>query len=393
MEIKISMSAFRITALDNNKARAPADRHGTAPRSVYTLFGAIPSDRTMAQTPQQDGNSGYGLEAKVRALRDPATYPEAPRAIEARETHMSWVFLTEHHVYKLKKPVRYDFLDFSTLKKRRADCDAEVRLNRRFAPDVYLGIVALTADARSTLRLNGEGEAIEWLVKMRRLPAEHMLDQRIRAGCLDNAEIRRVALRLADVYRQCTPVMSDAGAYRARFAAAIELNRRELARPEFNLPAAIIAAAHTAQVSFLAHDAALLDARVAAGSIVEGHGDLRPEHVCLEPVAIIDCLEFNREFRIVDPADELAFLAMECAYLGAPDAGELLASTCLAAIGDQPPARLVTFYKLFRAMMRARLAIWHVHELEPKDWPKWRQSAQTYLALAAAYARDLAARG
>jgi len=200
----------------------------------------------MAQTPQQDGNAGYGLEAKVRALRDPATYPEAPRAIEARETHMSWVFLTEHHVYKLKKPVRYDFLDFSTLEKRRADCEAEVRLNRRFAPDVYLGIVALTADARGALRLNGEGEAIEWLVKMRRLPAGHMLDQRIRAGRLDNAEIRRVALRLADVYRLCVAETSDAGAYRARFAAAIELNRRELARPEFNLPAAIIAAAHTA---------------------------------------------------------------------------------------------------------------------------------------------------
>jgi len=143
----------------------------------------------MAQTPQQDDNSGYGLEAKVRALRDPATYPEAPRAIEVRETHMSWVFLTERHVYKLKKPVRYDFLDFSTFEKRRADCEAEVRLNRRFAPDVYLGIVALTADAHGALRLNGEGEAIEWLVKMRRLPDEHMLDQRIRAGRLDNAEI------------------------------------------------------------------------------------------------------------------------------------------------------------------------------------------------------------
>ena len=348
----------------------------------------------MAQTPQQDGNSGYGLVAKVRALRDPDTYPEVPRAIEARETHMSWVFLTEHHAYKLKKPVRYDFLDFSTLEKRRADCEAEVRLNRRFAPDVYLGIVALTADARGTLRLDGDGEAIEWLVKMRRLPDEHMLDQRIRAGRLDNAEIRRVALRLADFYRQCAPVKSDAGAHRARFAAAIELNRRELARPEFNLPAATIAATHAAQVSFLAHDTALLDARVAAGRIVEGHGDLRPEHVCLEPEpAIIDCLEFNREFRILDPADELAFFAMECAYLGAPDAGELLASTCLAAMGDSPPARLVTFYKLFRAMMRVRLAIWHVRELEPKDWPKWQRSAQNYLALADTYARDLAARG
>jgi aminoglycoside phosphotransferase family enzyme len=360
---------------------------------VYTVQETPPT-RTMTQTPQPENTSGYGLEAKVRALSDPANYPEAPRTLEAHETHMSWVFLTEHHAYKLKKPVRYDFLDFSTLEKRHADCEAEVRLNRRFAPDVYLGVVALTVDANGSLRLDGNGKPIEWLVKMRRLPAVHMLDQRIRAGHLDNAEIRQVARRLAEIYRQCEPQTFAAGAYRARFAAAIELNRRELARPEFDLPSAAMAAAHAAQVDFLAHDAALLDARVASNRIVEGHGDLRPEHVCLEPVpVIIDCLEFNREFRIVDPADELAFLAMECASLGAPDAGELLASTCLAAMGDQPPARLVTFYKLFRAMMRARLAIWHLHELQPKDWTKWRQSAQTYLALAEAYARELTARG
>jgi aminoglycoside phosphotransferase family enzyme len=348
----------------------------------------------MAQSPQYYDDTAHRLADKVRLLRDPSTYPESPRTVEARETHMSWVFLTERHAYKLKKPVRYDFLDFSTLEKRRTDCEEEVRLNRRLAPDVYLGTVALTVDAGGAMRLGGDGEVVEWLVKMRRLPAEHMLDERIRAGRLDNAELRRVALRLAAFYRQCAPATIDAGAYRAQFAEAIELNRRELSRPEHDLPGDPIAAAHAAQVDFLADDAGLLDARVSAGRIVEGHGDLRPEHVCLAPeAAVIDCLEFNRALRIVDPADELAFLAMECAYLGAPDAGELLASASLAAMGDEPPTRLVTFYKLFRATMRARLAIWHVHELEPRHWPRWRQSAQAYLALAEAYARALAARG
>lgn len=346
----------------------------------------------MALTRQTDGNIDFGLEAKVRALRDAASYPGAPRAIEARETHMSWVFLTEHHAYKLKKPVRYDFLDFSTLEKRRADCEEEVRLNRRLAPDVYLGIVALTVDARGSLRLDGDGEAVEWLVKMRRLPAAHMLDECIRAGHVDPAALQRVALRLSGFYRQCPPALSDAGAYRARLADAIELNRRELARPEFGLPAATIGAAHAALTAFLADDAALLDARVSAGRIVEGHGDLRPEHICLEPEpAIIDCLEFNREFRIVDPADELAFLAVECACLGAPEIGEQLLAACLTAMGDAPPARLLTFYKLFRATMRARLAIWHVQELKPDAWPRWQRSARAYLTLAAGYAHRLAA--
>jgi aminoglycoside phosphotransferase family enzyme len=347
----------------------------------------------MNETRQRDETSGVGLDAKVRALRCPAAYPETPRTIEARETHMSWVFLTEHHAYKLKKPVRYDFLDFSTLAKRRASCEAEVRLNRRLAPDVYLGAVALARDARGILRLGADGEPVEWLVKMRRLPAEHMLDRRLRAGRVDDAEIRRVALRLADFYRHCAPAGIEVGTYRARIAGAIELNRRELARPQFDLPAAGIAALHAAQSDFLAHDGALLDARVSAARILEGHGDLRPEHICLAPEpAIIDCLEFNRDFRLVDPADELAFLAMECAYLGAPERGELLAHTCLAALGERPPARLFAFYRLFRATMRARLAICHVIDLPRQDWPKWRESALRYLALAGQYAGTLATR-
>jgi aminoglycoside phosphotransferase family enzyme len=348
----------------------------------------------MAQTLQLDGNGDYGLDAKVRALRDVATYPEAPRAVEARETHMSWVFLTDDHAYKLKKPVRYDFLDFSTLEKRRVDCEEEVRLNRRLAPEVYLGTVALTIDENGVIRLGGDGNPIEWLVKMRRLPEMHMLDRRIRRGNIASAEMRRVALRLADFYRHCAPIRIDAPGYCRRFADAIELNRRELSRPEFDLPAAIVANAYAAQFTFLARERALLEARVAAGRIVEGHGDLRPEHICLAPEpVVIDCLEFSYELRTVDPADELAFLAMECAYLGAPGPGELLASTCLAAIGDAPPPALVAFYKLFRATMRARLAIWHVHELVRDDWPKWQQSARAYLALADEYARTLSASG
>jgi len=348
----------------------------------------------VAQTLQLDGSNDYGLDFKVRALRDAATYPQGPHAVEARETHMSWVFLTEQHAYKLKKPVRYEFLDFSTLEKRRFDCEEELRLNRRLAPNVYLDVVPLAVDERGAVRVEGVGTPIEWLVKMRRLPDEQMLDRRIRRGRIDSEEIRRVALRLADFYRSCARIDIDAETYLGRFANAIELNRRELARPEFDLPAATIASVYATQLTFLARESALLEARVAASRIVEGHGDLRPEHICLalQP-AVIDCLEFSPELRTVDPADELAFLAMECAHLGAAGIGEWLTSNCLAAMGDAPPPRLVTFYRLFRATMRARLAIWHVHELVRDDWPKWQQSARAYLALADEYSRALATSG
>src|SRR5690606_17535290 len=146
------------------------------------------------------------LAAKVHWLQQPATYPHAPQRIDAIETHMSWVFLADEYVYKLKKPVRRDFLDFSTLEARHRNCEEELRLNRRLAPEVYLNVVPLTIDAAGTVRLGGQGEVLDWLVRMRRLPAECMLDYAIRHGTVRDDEIRRLALRLAEFYAASAPI-------------------------------------------------------------------------------------------------------------------------------------------------------------------------------------------
>jgi len=345
----------------------------------------------MASTPPQDRQTMIAIEAKVGLLRRPDAYPDAPGRVDVVETHMSWVFLTDRYAYKMKKPVRYDFLDFSTLALRQRDCEEEVRLNRRFAPDVYLGTVPLSVDAHGNLHLGGAGEVVEWLVKMRRLPAERMLDHMIRQRSLQEADVGRVAMLLARFYRGCPPVELSGEQYRTGISSAMELNLRELSVPEYALPQRLIEQLHAAQSSFIGRDAGLFDARVAAGKIVEGHGDLRPEHVCLTPVpVIIDCLEFNRRLRIVDPADELAFLAMECERLGAPRVGDWLFQSYAQVTHDQPAARLVYFYKSFRACLRARFAIAHVRELEKKDWPKWQHSAAEYLRLAEGYCARLA---
>jgi len=332
------------------------------------------------------------LAAKVAVLRDPGTYPEKPARVDAVETHMSWVFLTDRYAYKLKKPVRYDFLDFSTLALRRHNCEEEVRLNRRLAPDVYLGTLPLTVDAQGGMRLGGEGEPIEWLVQMRRLPATRMLDAMIRQHALREADIDNLALLLAQFYRACPAVALSAEAYRAGLEAAIGLNRAELSPPAYDLPRDLIATVHDAQAGFLRRHAALFDARVAAGKIIEGHGDLRPEHICLlAPPVVIDCLEFSRRLRLVDPVDELAFLAMECERLEAPVVGERLLHTYTQVTHDRPAAALVSFYMSFRAGLRARFAIAHLRELDAKDWPKWRQIAGEYLRLAARYVGQFSA--
>jgi predicted phosphoribosyltransferase/aminoglycoside phosphotransferase family enzyme len=330
------------------------------------------------------GASAHGIEAKVAFLRRPEAYPEKPRAVEAVETHMSWVFLTERHAYKLKKPVHYDGLDFRTPELRRLDCEEELRLNRRLAEDVYLGIVPLTVDRDGTLELEGAGEPIDWLVHMRRLPAERMLDGLIRRARIEEAEVRPAALRLAHFYARARPVEITGPAYRGRLEEGVREDERELREPRYGLARDRVTALARAQLAFLERHPALFDVRAREGRIVEGHGDLRPEHICLTRTpAIIDCLEFSRELRILDPADELAFLALECERLGAAVVGRWFLDSYSRVTGDEPPEALLRFHRTYRALRRAKIAVWHLRDPDVRDPGRWSERARRYLELAA----------
>jgi aminoglycoside phosphotransferase family enzyme len=341
----------------------------------------------MSIEPVAVGACDVSLEDKVAFLRQPQAYAERPRRVATVETHMSWVFLSDRHAYKLKKPVRYDFLDFSTLEARRLDCDEEVRLNRRLAADVYLEIVALTIDPQGKLCLGGAGPPIDWLVKMRRLPSRRMLDQAIKAGSVERADIQAVARKLSEFYKSLPPVGIGLSAYRRRLEGDVRSNLEELTQPRYRLPASKTRRIATKQLEFLGRHGELFDERVRAGRIVEAHGDLRAEHVCLEaePV-IIDCLEFKREFRLLDPADELAFLALDCERLGAAWVRPVLFDTYGEVTGDDVPASLIAFYGSCRALLRAKIALWHLREPDARKPTVWPRLARRYLKLAEAYA-------
>jgi aminoglycoside phosphotransferase family enzyme len=322
------------------------------------------------------------LESKVAYLRQASTYPQPCFRVEAVETHMSWVFLTERHAWKLKKPVRYDYLDFSTPAARRFFCDEEVRLNRRLAPFTYLGVVPLGVDNADHLCID-DGTAVDWLVKMRRLPMQHMLDYAIQHGDANLHDMTALARRLGRFYSACAPIAFDVASYRQRFLDDIARNLAELRAPAYQLPLEHIETIGQAQINFLQDHTELLGQRINVGKIVEGHGDLRPEHVCLHPsIAIIDCLEFSRELRIIDAIDELGFLALECERLGAPELGRQLLSAYCEATGDCPDAILLNFYQSFRACLRARIAIRHLNEEKFRYSAEWRRRTLDYLELA-----------
>lgn len=332
------------------------------------------------------------LAEKVAFLSDGANYPHRPASVTPRETHMSWVFLAGDLVFKLKKPVRYPFLDFSTLARRRHFAEEELRLNRRLAARVYLGLHALTAStAPAGLALDGAGPPVEWLVEMRRLPDALFLDHRIESGTASPADIARVAEVLAGFYQTQPAVEICADAYLARFAAEQAETGRVLADPVFAFDGNRVARILRTAEDALARVEPLMAERVAAGRIVDGHGDLRPEHVCLsDPPVVIDCLEFNPALRRVDPFEEIVLLGLGCARLGADRVLGDMASRISAALADAPPPELLVFHWRYRALLCARLALLHLVEPEPRTPERWRPLAWRYVELAEQAERYLA---
>ncbi len=324
------------------------------------------------------------LDGKVAFLSRPESYPHRPATVEAKETHMSWVFLAGDHVYKLKKPVSYPFLDFSTLAARQRNCREEVRLNARLAEDVYLGVMPLRATAAGGMSLETGGEVVDWLVHMRRLPADRMLDILIAGAHVNRTGIEHAADKLAQFYASSPAQEVTASWVMARFAAEHDQDARLLTDRRFAVDGARTAEAIGAMRSALHAVAPLIEARAAAKVYVEGHGDLRPEHVCLlEKPVFIDCLEFNRDLRILDPFDEIAYLGVECDRLGAAWIGEVFLSAAHHRLAVPAPRSLILFYRAARALLRARLALAHLIEPNPRTSEKWEPRARQYIGLAA----------
>lgn len=329
------------------------------------------------------------LKAKVGFLSRPTSYAEATSGVEPVETHMAWVFLTDRHAWKLKKPVRHDFLDFSTLELRQADGEREVELNRRLAPHVYLGVVPLFADSDGQLKpVEGpvaegkeRGEVVDWLVKMRRLPAEAALDHCIQTNSLRDGWIEKLAQRLTEFYRRAPRAPLSREEYRQRLRQSVQADAKALREVPPPLPADRIERISLWMLRLIDDEPALFDQRIDQHRVVEAHGDLRPQHVYLvEPVpVIIDCLEFNADFRLLDPLDELTFFVLECERLGAGWVGHGVREFYQRAADDQPPPQLLDFYIRLRGLLRAKLAIWHTMDDTVDHHERWIERAKWYL--------------
>ena len=335
------------------------------------------------------------LPALIAAMSRPEFYPERPKRVELIQTHISCVFLAGEVVYKIRKPVRFAFLDYSTLKQRYHFSQEEVRLNRRLAPSVYLGVFPILyqgdgfALGEQVSSLGGPKVA-EYAVKMRRLPDDRILERLVRENRAGKDDMARIADKLAEFHASAAADHACTyGAPTATWQAVLgnieecescvgeTLSRREFQRIEDFLR------------RFMETHKDLLRERMAQGRVREGHGDLRCEHICLEDgIIVFDCLEFSERLRYCDVASDLAFLAMDLDRMEAPGLADKLVAAYAARTGDKALSELMRFYKCHRAAVRGKVETLKSHEAEVphQERERSRELAQTCFRLAHHYA-------
>ncbi len=326
---------------------------------------------------------GHPHPSRRAALMHPETYGlNAGTPIGVIDTTMNCVFLTPEHAYKLKTPQFDSDFDAPALAQRRRNCALEVRLNRRLATGVYQGVSLLCARPDGALRIDTSGRPVDCLVRMQRLPHTATLEAHIATD--QPPDPSAVLEPLLALYATAPRLRQPSG-----YPLALQNRVRRLYHALQGVHSLVAAPDTVRLVAEFEHQVTQCGSemveRASAGRVVEGHGDLRPEHVYLlkHRVSIIDCLEFDRALRMVDPADEIGFLALECSRLEADDFASGLLDSYLRASGDRPTTRLLRLYRAHRALLWACLALRHLRTPGPTlSSAAWVVRAEGYLAAA-----------
>ncbi len=329
------------------------------------------------------------LPEMVQALLKPEAYPETPKHIELVQTQMSFVFLTDDYVYKVKKPVNLGYLDYTTLDRRQFYCQREVELNRRLCPDVYRGVVPITQRQGDTF-VEGQGKVIEYAVKMRRLPQGAMMDGLLANNQVSPQMVTCLAQKLVEFHQRAetNANISAFGDLEAitknteeNFGQTVEYIGRTISQAKYR---------HIKNYtdSFNEKATPLFHKRIIGGRIRDCHGDLHAAHICFtNGICIYDCIEFNDRFRYCDVASEVAFLAMDLDHYGQADLSQSFVNAYVAQSRDEELLRLLNFYKCYRAYVRGKVESFKLDDPYISEEEKARvlATARKYFELADSY--------
>ena len=326
----------------------------------------------------------------IQALQNPALYDHPVEKFEVIETHISLVLLTGEYVYKIKKPVNFGFLDFSSLEKRQHYCNEELRLNRRLAPELYLEVVSITG-SEAQPQLNGPGEAIEYAVKMRQFPQSAQLDRMLASGQLDPSIIDRLADKVAQFHLTIKSVETGSpygDAEHLKLPMMENFTQIREAIDETDIKPILDALEQWTRRRLLALAPGIAE-RKADGFVRECHGDMHLRNIAFwqNEIVVFDCIEFNPNLYWIDVISEIAFLIMDLEDRDQEALAQRFLNRYLEITGDYEGLRLLMFYKVYRAMVRAKVDALRLKQEQAgsSEYEQTFSEFHQYLQLAARY--------
>ena len=328
----------------------------------------------------------------VEALMKPEAYDEEPDQIELMQTHISFVFLTRNFVYKVKKAVDLGFLDFTTLEKRRFFCEKELELNRRLCGDMYLEVVSINRS--DVVKIKGEGEPVEYAVKMKRMPQEKMMNKLLEENKVDSKLVDRIAKIIADFHSKAETNrrISEFGSlaiietnWKENFEQTREFVGKTVSMKNFKLIRERID-------DFMERNVSFFERRVAEGRVRDCHGDVHSGNIFVtDRIYIFDAIEFNERFRYSDVAPDVAFLAMDLDFKERSDLSNFFVKKYVEYSGDPELTKLLPFYKCYRAYVRGKVTSFKLKDPSVGSEEKGvaMKEAKAYFKIASTYAKIL----
>ena len=330
----------------------------------------------------------------IETMKKPDFYPHNPAEVELIQTHISYVFIAGDFVYKVKKPLKFDFLDFTSLGKRKFFCEEELKLNRRLAPDTYLNIVAISLNSQGNITLDKGVEIIEYAVLMKKLPSDRMLKTLLSKGMADEKTMDAVARKIAYFHQRARTdkTIDEMGSIenicRNNEENFIETKRHindTIPDYQYNFIREYVN-------KFLMEKKTFLGKRVSDHRIRDCHGDLHLDHICInDEITIFDCIEFNERFRCGDVAQDVAFLTMDIDFNGYPQHAKSFVQSYIKYSGDKDLPSLLNFYCCYYAYVRGKVTSFRLDqkEISSSESEEIRKTAKHYFDLAYTYAARL----
>ena len=325
----------------------------------------------------------------LSSLLRPEAYPEPTASVSLQQTHVSWLLFTDRFVYKIKKPVDFGFLNFTTMDRRRFYCHEEVRLNSRLSPDLYEGVTEIRETPDGAV-FDGTGRVIDYAVKMQRLPAERMLDRLVETEGISADRIRELARNIADFH-----LTAARGGEISRHGSLDTIRRNwteSMEQVAPFVPGCItgqqLSAIRSWAERFMTDQEPLFARRLLDGFIRDCDGDLHLGNICLtDRFRIFDCIEFNERFRYIDTAADLAFLLMDLDFHGRSDLAALVLETYMAQTGDREIAQMLDFYRTYRAFVRGKVTAFRLNDpaTPQEERGSIQELATAYFRLARGY--------